>query len=94
MKNSQKFGAAIASLLVAGWIFGSGSAFADSTSVNDSAKEVGNNFGELLKGMGQEAKKGLGSLSSSEKKDKKEQGDKKKPDKNPDKSKEETNTNK
>ncbi len=93
MKNSQRFSAALAGLFVAGWIFGPGSAFADSTSVNDSAKEVGNNFGELLKGMGQEAKKGLGSLSSSEKKDK-EQDNKKKPVKSSDKSKEEASTNK
>ncbi len=93
MKNSQRFNAALISLLVAGRVFSSSAVFADSSSVNDSAKEVGNNFGELLKGMGQEAKKGLGSLSSSEKKDKKEESEKK-PNKSSDKSKEETNTNK
>jgi hypothetical protein len=30
-----------------------GPALADDTSLDDSAKKAGNNFGELLKGMGQ-----------------------------------------
>lgn len=34
-----------------------GVAQADDTSLDDSAKKVGNNFGKLLKGMGQEVKK-------------------------------------
>ncbi|MDH3514530.1 MAG: hypothetical protein OEM83_06650 [Gammaproteobacteria bacterium] len=41
---------------------------ADDTSLDDSAKKVGNNFGELLKGMGQELKKAGGSLTESGKK--------------------------
>lgn len=91
MKNSY-LGATLAGVFAACW-FGFGPALADSSSVNDSAKEVGNNFGELLKGMGQEAKKGLGSLSSSEKKDKQAEN-KKKPAKDSDNSKEQTHTNK
>jgi hypothetical protein len=34
-------------------VCGFGPAQADDTSLDDSAKKVGNNFGELLKGMGQ-----------------------------------------
>ena len=59
----------IAGLLAAVCSFGT--AVADDTSLGDSAKKVGNNFGELLKGMGQEVKKAGGSLSKSDKKDKK-----------------------
>ena len=59
----------IAGLLAAVCSFGT--AVADDTSLDDSAKKVGNNFGELLKGMGQEVKKAGGSLSKSDKKDKK-----------------------
>lgn len=44
-------------------------ALADDTSLDDSAKKVGNNFGELLKGMGQELKKAGGTLTGSGKKD-------------------------
>jgi hypothetical protein len=63
--------------LRAGWIAGflavglaAGPALAaDDTSLDDSAKQVGNNFGEMLKGMGQELKKAGGSLSESGKKD-------------------------
>lgn len=63
-----------------------GPAMADDTSLDDSAKKVGNNFGELLKGMGQEVKKASGSLSKSEKKDDKEK--KERPENEPDKGKE------
>lgn len=59
---------------------------ADDTSLDDSAKKVGNNFGELLKGMGQEVKKAGGSLSKSGKKDDKKE--KKHPENEPDKNKE------
>lgn len=65
--------------------FGSAPA-ADSDSVNDSAKKVGNNFGELLKGMGQELKKAGGSLTSGTKKDKNKE--KQQSDKEPDKGEE------
>jgi ABC-type sugar transport system substrate-binding protein len=41
---------------------------ADDTSLDDSAKKVGNNFGEMLEGMGQELKKAGGSLTGSDKK--------------------------
>jgi hypothetical protein len=58
---------------------------ADDTSLDDSAKKVGNNFGEMLKGMGQELKKAGGSLAGSGKKnDKKE---KQSPENAPDKDK-------
>lgn len=56
---------------------------ADDTSLDDSAKKVGNNFGELLKGMGQELKKAGGSLSESGNKDDKKE--KKSPEDEPDK---------
>jgi hypothetical protein len=50
-----------------------GASRADDTSLDDSAKKVGNNFGELLKGMGQELKKVTDSDSAAPKKeDKKE----------------------
>ena len=52
-----------------------GTALADDTRLDDSAKKVGNNFGELLKGMGQEVKKAGGSLSKSDKKDKKKEAE-------------------
>jgi hypothetical protein len=55
---------------------------ADSDSVNDGAKKVGNNFGELLKGMGQELKKAGGKLGGRAKKDKEKE--KKQADKEPD----------
>jgi len=74
----------IASFLVAVCSFGP--ALADDASLDDSAKKVGNNFGELLKGMGQEVKKVGGSLSESGKKDNKKE--KKHPEKEPDKNKE------
>ena len=74
----------IASLLVGVCSFGP--ALADDTSLDDSAKKVGNNFGELLKGMGQEVKKAGGSLSESGKKDNKK--GKKRPENEPDKNKE------
>ncbi len=74
----------IASFLVAVCSFGP--ALADDTSLDDSAKKVGNNFGELLKGMGQEVKKAGGSLSESGKKDNKKE--KKHPENEPDKNKE------
>ncbi|GAB4510600.1 MAG: hypothetical protein Tsb0026_12670 [Sulfuricaulis sp.] len=63
----------IAIPLIAVCGLGSGPALADDTSLDDSAKKTGNNFGELLKGMGQELKKAGGSRSESGKKsDKKE----------------------
>lgn len=61
---------------------------ADDTSLDDSAKKVGNNFGEMLKGMGQELKKAGGSLAGSGKKDEKKekQSSENEPDKDKDKS--------
>ena len=58
---------------------------ADDTSLDDSARKVGNNFGEMLKGMGQELKKAGGSLSESGKKD--DTKEKKRPEDGPDKDK-------
>jgi hypothetical protein len=58
---------------------------ADDTSLDDSAKKVGNNFGEMLKGMGQELKKAGGSLAGSGKKDDKKE--KQSPENAPDKDK-------
>ena len=91
MNNSKCFSGAhrlralwMASILVAVCSFGP--ARADDTSLDDSAKKVGNNFGELLKGMGQEVKKAGGSLSEPAKKDKKKE--KKSPENEPDKNKE------
>ena len=43
------------------------------TSLDESASEVGNNFGELLKGMGQEVKKVIDSDDKSADKDKKKE---------------------
>ncbi|MEK9134116.1 MAG: hypothetical protein AAB333_04570 [Pseudomonadota bacterium] len=74
----------MASFLVAVCRFGP--TLADDTSLDDSAKKVGNNFGELLKGMGQEVKKVGGSLSESGKKDNKKE--KKRSENEPDKHKE------
>lgn len=62
---------------------------ADDTSLDDSAKKVGNNFGEMLKGMGQELKKAGGSLSESGKKD--DTKEKKRPEDEPDKDKDKDN---
>lgn len=57
-------------LCLAGLLAAAGAATAaDDRSLDDSAKKVGNNFGELLKGMGQELKKAGGSLSGSAKKE-------------------------
>ena len=64
----------IAGLLVAVCSLGLGTALAGKdgdTKLDDSAKEVGNNFGQLLKGMGQEVKKVIGSEDKSAEKDKK-----------------------
>jgi len=74
----------IAGCLAAGLVAGPALA-ADDTSLDDSAKKVGNNFGEMLKGMGQELKKAGGSLSESGKKDDKKE--KKSPEDEPDKDK-------
>jgi hypothetical protein len=74
----------MASVLVAACHFGP--ALADDTKLDDSAKKVGNNFGELLKGMGQEVKKVGKSDNAAEKKDKKKE--KKHPENEPDKNKE------
>lgn len=62
----------IACVLAAVCGFGSALA-ADSDNVNDSAKKVGNNFGELLKGMGQEVKKVINTDGAAAKKDKKKE---------------------
>jgi hypothetical protein len=71
---------------IAGFLAAAGPALAaDDTSLDDSAKKVGNNFGEMLKGMGQELKKAGGSLSESGKKDDKKE--KKRPEDEPDKDK-------
>ena len=54
----------IAGLLVVMFGGSTGTALAETkgdTKLDDSAKEVGNNFGELLEGMGQELKKVIGS---------------------------------
>ena len=52
---------------------GIGSVLADGdSSLDDAARKTGQGFGNLLKGMGQELKKVGGSLSSSEKPDKKD----------------------
>ncbi len=77
----------MASLLVAVCSFGP--ALADDTSLDDNAKKVGNNFGELLKGMGQEVKKVTNSDGAAEKKDKKKE--KKRPEDEADKGKEKPN---
>lgn len=74
----------IASFFVVG-SFSFGPALADDTSLDDSAKKAGNNFGELLKGMGQELKKAGGSFSASGKKDDKKE--KKRPEDETDKDK-------
>lgn len=77
----------IASFFVVG-SFSFGPALADDTSLDDSAKKAGNNFGELLKGMGQELKKAGGSFSASGKKDDKKE--KKHPEGEPEKDKNDT----
>ena len=91
MKNSKCFNQTLralwaVSLLTAVCLFGFDSALADSNSVNDSANKAGNNFGELLKGMGQELKKVGKSDDAAAKKDKKKE--KKRPETEPDKNKE------
>ena len=87
MKNLKCFSGArclrtlwIASLLVAVCSFGP--ALADDTSLDDNAKKVGNNFGELLKGMGQEVKKVGKSDNAAEKKTKRKKSPENEPDKN------------
>lgn len=62
-----------------------GPAQADDTSLDDSAKKVGNNFGELLKGMGQEVKKVTDSDNAAAEKEKKKET--KHPENEPDKNK-------
>lgn len=91
MKNSKCFSGTrrlrtlwMAGLLAA--VCGIGPAFADDTKLDDSAKKVGNNFGELLKGMGQEVKKVTNSDSAAAKKDEKKE--KKNTENEPDKNKE------
>ena len=74
----------MAGILVAVCSFGP--AQADDTSLDDSAKKVGNNFGELLKGMGQEVKKVTDSDNAAAKKEKKNET--KHPENEPDKNKE------
>lgn len=93
MVNAQHFRAMsrcsrfwfIAGLLVAAGLAAGPAVAADDTSLDDSAKKVGNNFGEMLKGMGQELKKAGGSLAGSGKKDDKK--DKQRPENEPDKDK-------
>ena len=63
----------MAGFLIAVCSLGVGPALADDTSLDDSAKKAGNNFGELLKGMGQELKKAGGTLTGSGKKDDKKE---------------------
>ena len=63
----------IAGFLAAVCSLGADTALADDTSLDDSAKKAGNNFGELLKSMGQELKKAGGSLTGSAKKDEKKE---------------------
>ena len=96
MKNSKCFSGTrclrtlwMASFLVA--VCSVGPARADDTRLDDSAKKVGNNFGELLKGMGQEVKKVGKSDNAAEKKDKVKKDKKKEtksPEDEPDKNKE------
>jgi len=91
MKNSKRFSGTrcLRTLWMAGFLAALcsfGPALADDTKLDDSAKKVGNNFGELLKGMGQEVKKAGGSLSEPAKKDKKKE--KKSSEDEPDKNKE------
>ena len=76
----------IASLFVAMCGFSIGTAMAEKsgdTSLDESAKEVGNNFGSMLHGMGQELKKVIGSDDKAAKKD--EKNEKKKADDKSDK---------
>ena len=73
----------IAGIFVA--VCGFGPALADDTSLDDSAKKVGNNFGELLKGMGQEVKKVTNSDNAAAEKEKKKET--KHPENEPDKNK-------
>jgi hypothetical protein len=61
----------MAGILVAMCSFGTTQA--DDTSLDDSAKKVGNNFGELLKGMGQEVKKITDPDKTAEKKENKKE---------------------
>jgi hypothetical protein len=64
---------AIASLFIAVSSLGIGSALAEkkgNTELDDSAKAVGNNFGDMLKGMGQEVGKVIGSENKSAEKEK------------------------
>ena len=91
MKNSKCFSRTrcrrtlwIVGILVAVCSFGP--ALADDTSLDDSAKKVGNNFGELLKGMGQEVKKVTDSDNAAAEKEKKKET--KHPENEPDKNKE------
>lgn len=63
----------VVSTFVAVFSLGSGAVLADDRSLDDSAKKVGNNFGEMLKGMGQELKKAGGTLAGSGKKDDKKE---------------------
>jgi hypothetical protein len=91
MKNSKCFSGTrcLRTLWMAGFLAaacGMGPALADDTKLDDSAKKVGNNFGELLKGMGQEVKKVTNSDKAAAKKDEKKE--KKSPENEPDKNKE------
>jgi hypothetical protein len=73
----------IVGILVAVCSFGP--AQADDTSLDDSAKKVGKNFGELLKGIGQEVKKITNSDNAAAEKEKKKET--KHPENEPDKNK-------
>ena len=95
MTNSKYFSGAryLRTLWIAGLFavvcgFGVDTALAekDSDSVQKSVDKTGQGFGELLKGMGQEVKKVIGSDDKAAEKDKKEA--KKHPENEPDRSKE------
>lgn len=80
MKNSKCPNKKWRQLCIASFLAGAGSlclnaALADSDSLDESAKKVGNNFGEMLKGMGQEIKK-VGKSDEPEAKTKKNTGKK------------------
>lgn len=74
MQKSKCFTKKMYSFCIAGFLaaagFGFNAAQADSDSLDESAKKVGNNFGDMLKGMGQELKK-IGKSDEVEAKNKK-----------------------
>jgi hypothetical protein len=74
MTNTRSFNTAwdpsiLAAAMLLVVVFGSEPALAEKssdTNLDENAAKVGNNFGELLKGMGQELKKVIGSEGTSE----------------------------